>query len=104
MGNNELAIKDNFFDDKRIKKIFNYAGGYKGVVIYMKMMLLSVENLGTIQKDDIAPSIDNYISVMIGEDVEDIRTVLDVCYKINLCFSKGESVFFPDITDNVILN
>ena len=55
MSNNKkyfwLKLKDNFFNQKEIKKLRRIAGGDTYTIIYLKLQLLSIKKEGVIDAD-----------------------------------------------------
>ena len=71
-----LKLKDDFFSDKRIKKLRRVAGGDTHTIIYLKMQLLSLKNDGFLVIDGIEESIHEEIALEIDEDPNNVQLTL----------------------------
>ena len=76
-----LKLKDDFFKDKRIKKLRRIAGGDTFTIIYLKMQLLSLQDEGKLYFDSIEDTFEEEIALQIDEDVEDVK--ITISYLIN---------------------
>lgn len=68
-----LKLKNDFFDQKEIKMLRRLAGGDTYTVIYLKMLLISLENEGKIYFDSVADNMIEEIALDIDEDVENVQ-------------------------------
>jgi predicted phage replisome organizer len=71
-----LKLKNDFFTDKRIKKLRKIAGGNTYTVIYLKMQLLSLQEEGYIYFDNVEDTFEEEIALQIDEDVEDVKITI----------------------------
>lgn len=71
-----LKLKDDFFRDKRIKKLRRIAGGDTYTVIYLKMQLLSIKNSGVLIYEGIEDNFAEELSLELDEDVENVKVTL----------------------------
>ena len=71
-----LKLKDNFFNQKEIKKLRKIAGGDTFTIIYLKMQLLSIKNGGILKFDGIESNLAEQLSYEIDEDVDNIQITL----------------------------
>jgi len=68
-----LKLKDDFFRDKRIKKLRRIAGGDTYTVIYLKLQLLSLKNNGVLIYEGIEESFEEELALDIDEDVDNVK-------------------------------
>lgn len=68
-----LKLKDDFFQDKRIKKLRKIAGGDTYTVIYLKMQLLSLKNEGILFYEGVEDSFYEEIALEIDEDTDNVK-------------------------------
>jgi predicted phage replisome organizer len=68
-------MKD-FFQQPKIKKLRRIAGGDTYTVIYLKMLLLSLENDGQLYYEGIETEFADELSLTIDEDIDNVRFVL----------------------------
>lgn len=71
-----LKLKDDFFRDKRIKKLRRIAGGDTYTIIYLKMQLLSLKSGGALVYEGVEPTFEEEIALEIDEEIEDVKVAL----------------------------
>lgn len=76
-----LKLKNDFFNQPRIKKLRRLAGGDTYTIIYLKMQLLSLENEGVLIFEGIEDDFVEELALTIDEDTENVR--FTVMYLIN---------------------
>ncbi len=79
-----LKLKDDFFNNKEIKKLRKIAGGDTYIIIYLKMQLLSIKKGGVIQYDKTEENIAEQLSLELDESVDNIKMVLSFMEANNL--------------------
>lgn len=77
-----LKLKNDFFNQPRIKKLRRLAGGDTYTIIYLKMQLLSLENEGVLIFEGIEDDFVEELALTIDEDTENVR--FTVLYLMNL--------------------
>ena len=76
-----LKLKNDFFNQPRIKKLRRLAGGDTYTIIYLKMQLLSLENEGVLIFEGIEDDFVEELALTIDEDTENVR--FTVIYLMN---------------------
>ncbi|WP_369351013.1 DnaD domain protein [Streptococcus hillyeri] len=71
-----LQLSKDFFLSKEMKLLRKIAGGDTHTIIYLKMMVWSLENNGIIYFDGVADNLAEELSLEIDENVEDIKITL----------------------------
>lgn len=71
-----LKLKEDFFRDKRIKKLRRIAGGDTYTVIYLKMQLLSIKNNGVLIYEGIEDNFAEELALELDEDTENVKVTL----------------------------
>lgn len=71
-----LKLKENFFRDKRIKKLRKIAGGDTFTIIYLKMQLLSIQNNGVLIFEGIEDTFEEELALELDEDIENVKITL----------------------------
>lgn len=71
-----LQLSKEFFLSKEMKLLRKIAGGDTHTIIYLKMMVWSLENNGIIYFDGVADNLAEELSLEIDESVEDIKITL----------------------------
>jgi len=97
-----LKLHEDFFSGKEIKKLRNIAGGDTYTIIYLKLMLLSLEDDGIIYYDGVGDTFYEEIALQIDEDIENVKVTLIFLEKVGLLNIISESeVFMPEVKDSV---
>lgn len=71
-----IQLAQDFFKSKEMKLLRKIAGGDTHTIIYLKMMLISLEDNGMIYFDGVADNLAEEIALLIDEDVENIKITL----------------------------
>ena len=71
-----IQLTQDFFKSKEMKLLRKIAGGDTHTIIYLKMMLISLEDGGCIYYDGLADNLAEEIALMIDENIEDIKITL----------------------------
>ena len=77
-----IKLKQDFFNQKEIKKLRKLAGGDTYTIIFFKLQLLSLNNNGLIYFDGLEKTFEEEIALEIDEDIDNVRITLT--YLINL--------------------
>lgn len=89
-----LKLPTDFFKDRSMKKLKRMAAGPTYLVIYQKLLLLSLENGGNIYFEGIEDSFEDEMSLELDENVEDIQMTMLFLMKYNLIEQKNENHYF----------
>lgn len=90
-----LKLKDDFFRDKRIKKLRRIAGGDTYTVIYLKMQLLSIKNNGVLIYEGIEDNFAEELALELDEDTENV--------KVTLAFLQGNGMIEETEPDHFLM-
>lgn len=71
-----LQLKDDFFNSKEMKLMRRLPGGEEITIIYLKMMLASLQEQGKLYFEGLAEDLAEELSLLIDEDPEAIRLAL----------------------------
>lgn len=71
-----LKLKEDFFRNKKIKKLRKIAGGDTYTVIYLKMQLLSLQNEGTLIYEGVEDSFAEEVALEIDENIENVKITI----------------------------
>lgn len=97
-----LKLKDDFFTDKKIKKLRNIAGGDTYTIIYLKMQLLSLKNKGILYFDEIEDTFEEEIALEIDENVDDVKVCIMYLLKCGLMEMKDNDEYSMIQTQELI--
>ena len=80
MSNNKkyfwLKLKNDFFNQKTIKKLRKIAGGDTYTIIYLKMQLASIQNNGKLIFEGIENTFAEELALELDEDLENVKVTL----------------------------
>ena len=79
-----LKFKEDYFNQKEIKKLRRIAGGDTFTIIYLKMQLLSIKNDGILKFDATEENLAEQLSLELDEDVDNIKVTLEYLNANNL--------------------
>lgn len=91
-----LKLKNDFFNQREIKKLRKIAGGDTYAIIYLKLQLLSIKNEGIITFERTEEHIDEQLSLELDEELENIR--------ITLAFLTSNNLIEQITNDDFLLN
>lgn len=89
-----LKLKKDFFDQKEIKRLRRLAGGDTYTIIYLKMLLKSMNTDGKIYFDGIGDNFSDELSLEIDEDPENIKMTLAYLQSKNLLEVVDENEYY----------
>lgn len=75
-----LKLKNDFFRDKRIKKLRRIAGGDTYTIIYLKLQLLSLENNGVLIFESVEDTLEEELALEIDEEVDNVKIALSFLF------------------------
>lgn len=97
-----LQLQENFFSDKRLKKLRKIAGGDTYTVIYLKMMLASLKTEGLIEYEGVEESLAKEIALALDEDEDNVSMVLSFLLNSGLLINIGNNQYFlPIVAENL---
>lgn len=79
-----LKLPKNFFEDKAIKRLRQIAGGDTYTIIYLKMLLKSMEDDGKLFYEGIEDTICDEIALDINESADDVQVTMNYLEKKGL--------------------
>lgn len=79
-----LKLDEGFFDGKRIKKLRSIAGGDTYTVIYLKMLLSTINTGGVYRYEGIGDTLADELALEIQEDPENVRVTLEFLRRVGL--------------------
>lgn len=89
-----IQLAQDFFKSKEMKLLRKIAGGDTHTIIYLKMMLISLEDGGHIYYDRLADNLAEEIALVIDENVEDIKITLIFLESKGLLTRKNDRDYF----------
>lgn len=96
--NNWLKLKVDFFSTPQIKKLRKIAGGDKYLIIYQKLMLLTVNSEGHYEFQNLEPTLEEELALILDEDVDNLRILLSFLKSTNLMQGiDSNNIFFIEV-------
>lgn len=97
-----LKLKEDFFRDKRIKKLRRIAGGDTYTIIYLKMQLLSLKESGLLLYEGVEDTFAEELATELDEDVENVTVTLNYLFRYGLLEEiDGERFLLPEAAKNI---
>lgn len=95
-----LKLKEDFFDDKRIKALRRLDGGDTMAVIYLRMQLSSLKSEGVIPFSGICETVADELALDMNEEPEIVRRTLEALQRFGLVeVMEGGTVFLPTVPE-----
>lgn len=91
-----LKLKDDFFNNREIKKLRRVSGGDTFTIIYLKMQLLSIKQDGLINYLETEENLAEQLSLELDEAIEDV--------KLTLAFLQSNALIENISKDEYLLN
>ena len=79
-----LRLKDDFFKSLAMKKLRKVAGGDTYTIIYLKLMLLSLKNEGSLFYEGVEENIADELAIILDEDPENVKVTLSFLERAGL--------------------
>lgn len=97
-----IQLAQDFFKSKEMKLLRKIAGGDTHTIIYLKMMLISLEDGGHIYYDGLADNLAEEIALVIDENVEDIKITLIFLESKGLLTRKNDRDYFLEQVSEMV--
>lgn len=99
-----LKLKEQFFQDKAMKKLRRMAGGDTYTIIYLKLLLLGLRAGGNLYYDRIEDTFAEELALEMDEDAENVQFCLIYLQKIGLIETISDNQLFltetPELTQS----
>lgn len=89
-----LKLKEDFFTDKRIKRLRRIAGGDTYTIIYLKMLLLSLQDEGSLFFEQVEDDFVSELALTIDEDDDNVGVTLSFLQKQGLLDIREKNEYF----------
>lgn len=96
-----LKLKEDYFNNPKIKKLRKIAGGDTFTIIYLKMQLLSVSNKGIIEFEGIEPTIEEELALKLDEDLDNVEVTLNYLKMQGLVETNNNEFLLLDACKNI---
>lgn len=93
-----LKLKEDFFEQRVIKKLRKIAGGDTYTIIYLKLQLLAMKNDGKLVFENVEEDFASEMALELDEDIENVKVTLMYLEKNNLIETiSDEEYFLPEV-------
>ena len=89
-----LKLKEDFFTDKKMKKLRKIAGGDTYTIIYLKLLLLGLRDSGKLLYDGIEDSFSDELALEIDEEPDNVKIAMLTLLKMGLIEEISENELF----------
>jgi len=96
-----LKLDRHFFGNARIKKLRKLAGGDTYTIIYLKLLLLSIEFEGILVFEGIEETFEKEMALKIEEDEENVTITLNYLKMQGLLIEQGEDGYLPEAASSI---
>ena len=97
-----LQMKQDFFKDKRVKKLRKIAGGDTYTIIYLKLMLSSLETEGIITFEGVEKTLAEEVALDLDEDADNVDITISFLLQTGLLIDIGENQYYlPVVAENL---
>ena len=97
-----LKLREDFFNQKAMKKLRRMAGGATYTIIYLKMQLLSLRTDGVLVFENLEDSFEEELALQLDETLEDVQMTLLFLKKCNLVEEISENEhMLPEAIQNI---
>lgn len=97
-----LKMQDGFLNDLRLKKLRKIAGGDTFTVIYLKMMLISLESEGVLEYKCVENTFADELALTLDEDADNVSVTVDYLIRSGLLVDIGNNEYMmPYVAENL---
>jgi len=97
-----LKLYDDFFTNKRIKRLRSISGGDTFTIIYLKMQLKALKTDGFLYFDGVLDNFAEELALDLDEKPEDVHLTIQYLLSVGLLESNQEDVYKLTYMDKVI--
>ena len=94
-----LKLKEDFFTDKRIKRLRKISGGDTYTIIYLKLLLLSLKDSGKLYYDGVETDFIKELALTIDETEDDVMVTVNYIVALGLMeiITENDEYFLTEI-------
>ena len=95
-----LKLSESFFDDLKIKRLRQLAGGDTLTVIYLKLQLKALRSDGVLRFRGIDNSVFDELALEIDESVDNVQMLISYLMRVGLAEVYGDDkIFLTDVIE-----
>jgi predicted phage replisome organizer len=97
-----FKLKEDFMDDKRMKKLIKLSGGNSYFSIYIKLLLSTLRTEGVITYENLEDTLAGELALVLNEDEESVQITIDFLMKTGLMLDMGNNQYYlPEVAENL---
>ena len=97
-----LKMDKGYLSSPKLKKLRKIAGGDTYTIIYLKMLLLSIENGGVIEYQSIEPTLEEELALILDEDEDNVKITVSYLVSQGLLIPvDGNTFLLPDAAERI---
>jgi predicted phage replisome organizer len=97
-----LKLQKDFLNDKRVKKLRKIAGGDTYTVIYLKLMLSTLESEGIITFEGVENTLAEELALVLDEESDNVQVTISFLLTTGLLVDMGENQYYlPSVVENL---
>ena len=97
-----LKLKNDFFNQREIKKLRKIAGGDTFTIIYLKMQLLSIQTEGILKFEGTEETLADQLALELDEEEDNVKLTLSFLHSNGLIEQISDSEFLmPETASNL---
>lgn len=89
-----LKLQETFFSDKRIKRLRKVAGGDTYTIIYLKLLLLSLQDEGKLFFENVEESFIEELALELDEDADNVQVTISYLLSKGMLEIVSDDEFF----------
>lgn len=97
-----LKLHNNFFEKEEIKMLLSMQNGTTYVIIYLKLLLKSLETEGTLIFKRTIPYTPEMIASITGENIDIVRIAIDIFISFRLMENLENGALFMNEIENMV--
>jgi predicted phage replisome organizer len=95
-----LKLRKDFFNSRAMKKLRRIAGGATYTIIYLKLLLVSLNDEGKLYSEGVEDDLFDELSLDLDELAEDIKFTLHYLLDCGLAVIQETEIFLPEVPES----
>ena len=96
-----FKLRGDFFSSLPMKKLRRMDRGEIYILIYLKMLLYSMNSDGVIRFEGVENDLCEELAILLDETAEDIARTIQFLLKCGLAEETGDNITLPELTENI---
>ena len=96
-----FKLRDDFFSSLSMKKLRRLEGGETCILIYLKMLLYSMNTDGNIHFEGLENNLCEELAILLDERTEDVTATVQFLLKCGLAEESDNDLLLTELTENI---